>query len=67
MNEVTKSVLRRVGYHADTARIKGEKIGEFEITESEFRSIIGDMKEWPKAYPFMIDGVSIKIMWNEHA
>lgn len=67
MNEITKSVLRRIGYHADTAKIKGEKVSEFEITEPEFRSIIGDIPYWPKAYPFMIDGVTIKIVWNNDA
>jgi len=65
MNEITKSVLRRIGYHSDTARINGVKVEEFEITEDEFKPIIGDMKYWPKAYPFMIDGVGIKILWNE--
>jgi len=65
MNEITKSVLRRIGDHCDTAKIKGTAIGEFEVTEAEFKSIISDIRYWPKAYPFMIDGVAIKILWNE--
>ena len=67
MNEITKSVLRRIGYHSDTAKIKNIPISEFEITEPEFKAIISDMREWPKAYPFMIDGVTIKIVWENHA
>ena len=67
MNEITKYVLRRIGYHSDTAKIKNQSVTEFEITEDEFKSIISDMRYWPKAYPFMIDGVTIKIVWENHA
>ena len=65
MNEITKSVLRRVGYQSDMARTKSTDFGEMEITVSEFRSIISEIEDWPRAYPFMIDGVKIKVLWDK--
>jgi hypothetical protein len=38
MNELTKSVLRRVTYQADTARINQRDLGSMEITEQELHS-----------------------------
>lgn len=66
MNEITKSVLRRVNDEQFKISIS-KKRGEMQITEAELKAIIADLRHWPKAYPFMIDGITVKILWNEDA
>jgi len=65
MNEVAKSVLRRVKDQSDGARIRGEKdFGEMEITPNELSAVISELQWWPSSYPLMFDGVKIKILWE---
>lgn len=64
MNEISKSVIRRAGYVADTARMKREPIPTLEITESELSSLWQDVRIWIDKVPMTIDGVLIKVKRN---
>ena len=66
MNEITKSILRRVDDASLAARVSQIEFPQLEITEQELKSIICDMQHWPKAYAFMIEGVKIKVLWKEN-
>lgn len=66
MNELSKSVLRRAQYHSENGRIAGLiDLGEIEVPEAHFRALMSDINEWIRAYPIMIDGVRLKILWDK--
>ena len=65
MNEVSKSVIRRAGYVADTARMKREPIPPLEITENELSYLWQDVRIWIDKVPMTIDGVLIKVKRND--